>query len=155
MKYGFKRYGKWNSPYWKNDKDKNAPLIINANSDEYSTLDLATFKDLLKDELDVPDYEINEENIKKEFGYDEGGLKMSDECIANIISYYTWRKELFERICKFFLNGKQAELFINSTGADELRFKYFIPAKYNNFSTEDPSYDGGQVEAYIEVVLYR
>lgn len=36
MTYGFKRYGSWTSPYWKDEAKDSPKNIVNSNSDEYA-----------------------------------------------------------------------------------------------------------------------
>lgn len=158
MTYGFKRYGSWTSPYWKDEAKDSPKNIVNSNSDEYAQLSLEQFKDVLHDELDIPDYEITSENIYTEFGFDCRKTKNEAKCIEHLVEYYKWRKELFDRIVAAVVDntsfGGIQDRF-EALGCDELRIRFNMPAKYNNFSTEDPDYDGGQTEAYIEVVMYK
>ena len=153
MTFGIKKYGIWNEPYWKEEL-KSKKTILSANTYEYTNLDVTLFKDILRDELDVPDYEINAKNINKEFGFTDNGKKIPDDCIKQIVNYYKWRKELFDKICKLLLNNG-AEALLKQTSCDVLVFRYNIPAKYNNFSTEEADYTGGQEAAYLEVAIYR
>ena len=152
MTYEIKKYGAWNAPYWK--EELKSKKLFSTNTDVYYDLDEMLFKDILRDELDVPDYEINAKNINKEFGFTYNGKKIPDDCIKQIVNYYKWRKELFEKICKLLLNNG-AEALLKKTDCDELTFRYYIPAKYNNFSTEEANYTGGQEAAYLEVAIYR
>ena len=115
---------------------------------------MTLFQTILKEELDIPDYAITEKNIKKEFGYEENGLEIKAECLKRIIAYYKWRKALFKKICKQTLDNR-AEALLKQVGSDEIKFRYYIPAEYNNFSCENPSYTGGQIEAYLEIALYK
>ena len=155
MTYGLKRYGKWRTPYWRADEIKNRREIDSANSDEYSDLDAALFEAILREELDVPDYAVNEKNIKKEFfSYKEDGADIKAECLKQIVAYYRWRAALFKKICGQTLNNK-AESLLKQTGADEIKFRYYIPAEYNNFSCEEAPYTGGQTEAYLEIAVRR
>lgn len=154
MTYGIKRVGAWRTPYWRADEVKDDRIISNRNSEEYTDLDATLFKAILNEELDVPDYPITEKNIKKEFGYDENGLDINAECLKNIIAYYKWRKALFKKICRQILDNR-AEALLKQIGSDEIKFRYYIPAEYNNFSCEDPSYTGGQTEAYLEITLRK
>ena len=152
MTFSIKQYGQWKIPYWKNEVS--SKMHISKTMNEYSCLDNTLFKDILKDELDVPDYAINEKNIKKEFGYSNAGYAIPEKCMKNIIRYYKWRKNLYSKICKTLL-GKQALNMLNNFNCSEIKFKYNIPAEYNNFSCEDPEYDDGQLEAYLEIGLHR
>lgn len=152
MTYEIKKYGAWNSPYWK--EELKSKKLFSTNTDVYYDLDEMLFKDILRDELDVPDYEINAKNINKEFGFTDNGRKIPDDCIKQIVNYYKWRKALYEKICKLLLNNG-AEALLKKTGSDELTFRYYIPAKCNNFSTEEADYTGGQEAAYLEVAIYR
>lgn len=153
MTFRIKKHGIWNKPYWK-DELKCKKKLLNTNTQVYVDLDEMFFKDILRDELDVPDYTINAKNINKEFGFTDNGMKIPEDCIKHIVNYYKWRKELFEKICKLLLNNG-AEVLLKNADCDELTFRYYIPAKYNNFSTEEANYTGGQVEAYLEVAIYR
>ncbi len=153
MTFGIKNHGVWNAPYWKEELN-NRKKLFSKHTFEYTDLDEMLFKDILRDELDVPDYAINAKNINKEFGFTSNGKKIPKECIKKIVNYYKWRKELFEKICKLLLNNN-AKALLNDAGCDELTFRYCIPAKYNNFSTEDANYTGGQIEAYLEIGVYR
>ena len=153
MKYEIKKHGIWNEPYWKEEL-KSKKKLFSANTYVYSDLDEMLFKDILRDELDVPDYAINAKNINKEFGFTGNGRKIPEDCIKQIINYYKWRKDLFEKICKMLLNNG-AETILNKYGCNEFVLKYDIPAKYNNFSTEEPNYTGGQIEAYIEIRICK
>lgn len=155
MTYGIKRCGAWRTPYWRADEVKDNREIFSKNSDEYTDLDTTLFQTILKEELDVPDYAITEKNIKKEFGYaTDDEPEMKAECLEKIIAYYKWRKALFKKICRQTLDNR-AEALLKQVGSDEIKFRYYIPAEYNNFSCEDPSYTGGQTEAYLEIALYR
>ena len=151
MTYGIKRCGTWRAPYFGAEDSKK---IFSKNTDEYTDLDATLFKKVLESELDVPSYAITEKNIKKEFGYEENGLEIKAECIKQIIAYYKWRKALFKKICGQIFNN-HAKALLKQVGSDEIKFRYYIPAKYNNFSTEEANYTGGQVEAYLEVAIYR
>lgn len=155
MTYGIKRCGTWRTPYWRADEVKDNREILSKNSDEYADLDATLFQAILKEELDVPDYAVTEKNIKKEFGYtadDKSAIKT--ECLKKITAYYKWRKALFKKICGQTLDNR-AKALLKQVGSDEIKFRYYIPAEYNNFSCEDPSYTGGQTEAYLEITLYR
>jgi hypothetical protein len=154
MTYGIKRYGTWRTRYWRADEVKDSREIFSKNGEEYADLDVTLFKEILKEELDVPDYAVTEKNIKKEFGYEENGLEIKPECLKRIVEYYKWRKALFKKICKQTLDNR-AEALLKQIGSDEIKFRYYIPAEYNNFSCEDPAYTGGQTEAYLEIALYR
>lgn len=152
MTFGIKRFGNWKTSYWK--PEVSTKMHFSANSDEYTGLDEVIFKDILKDELDVPDYIINEKNINKEFGFAYNGNKIPAECMKQIINYYKWRKILFKKICDCVLNNNINAL-LKKFGCDELKFKYYIPAECNNFSCEEPNYTGGQIEAYIEIIVAK
>ena len=154
MTYGIKRCGTWRTQYWKANEGKNSRKIFSKNSDEYTDLDTTLFQTILKEELDVPDYAITEENIMKEFGYEKNGLEIKPECMKRIIEYYKWRSALFRKICEQTLDNR-AEALLKQLGSDEIKFRYYIPAEYNNFSCEDSSYTGGQTEAYLEIALYK
>lgn len=154
MTYGIKRCGTWRTPYWQADKVKDNREIFSKNSDEYTDLDTTLFQTILKDELDVPDYAVTEENIMKEFGYEKNGLEIKPECMKRIIEYYKWRSALFRKICEQTLDN-HAEALLKQLGSDEIKFRYYIPAEYNNFSCEDPFYTSGQTEAYLEIALYK
>ena len=155
MTYGIKRCGTWRTPYWRADEVKDNREIFSKNSDEYADLDATLFQAILKEELDVPDYAVTEKNIKKEFGYaadDKSAIKT--ECLKKITAYYKWRKALFKKICGQTLDNR-AEALLKQVGSDEIKLRYYIPAEYNNFSCTDPSYTGGQAEAYLEIALYK
>lgn len=154
MTFGIKIHGTWHSPYWREDEVNDHRKIVNSNSDEYSGLDVTLFKAILNEELDVPDYPINEKNIIKEFGYADCDKKIPAECMKQIIGYYKFRKGLFKKICSQTLDNR-AEALLKQLGCDEVTFKYFIPAEYNNFSCDEPGYTGGQVGAFIEVALRK
>ena len=70
MTFGIKKYGIWNEPYWKKEINSKKKLF-NSSTYTYTDLDATLFKDILRDELDVPDYKINAKNINKEFGFCE------------------------------------------------------------------------------------
>ena len=154
MTYGIKMRGAWRTPYWRADEVKDDKEMLSKNSEEYADLDVTLFKEILKEELDVPDYAVTEKNIKKEFGYEENGAEIKAECLKKVVAYYKWRKALFKKICGQTLDNR-AEALLKQVGSDEIRFRYYIPAEYNNFSCDDPNYTGGQTEAYLEVALYR
>ena len=155
MTYGIKRHGTWRTQYLRADEVKNKREIRTSNGEEYTDLDAALFREILNEELDVPDYPITEKNIKKElFCYKEDESKISDECLKHVVDYYKWRKALFKKICGQTLDNR-AEALLKQVGSDEIKFRYYIPAEYNNFSCEDPAYTGGQTEAYIEIALYK
>lgn len=153
MTYGIKMCGTWHMPYWRSEEIKNGGLIYSKNVAEYTDLDQALFKAILNEELDVPSYAINEQNIRKEFGRGESN-ELPDACLKQIVGYYKWRKALFKKICGQTTNNR-AEALLNQVGADEVTLKYYIPAECNNFSCEEAPYTGGQTEAYIEVTLRR
>ena len=154
MTFKIKRYGSWKTSYYRETEVNDHKKIINSNYDEYSDLNVTLFKNILKDELDVPDYAINKNNILKEFGYEQLDKNIPDECINQIVGYYKFRKDLYIKICNQTLDNR-AEALLKQLGCDELSFKYFIPAEYNNFSCEEPHYTGGQIEAYIEITLCK
>ena len=152
MTFGIKKFGNWKTSYWKPEvSDK---IHFNTSYDEYTSLDEVTFKNILKDELDIPDYTVNEKNINREFGFSYNNNKIPAECMKQIINYYKWRKTLFKKICDSLLNNN-ANAMMDKLGCDELKFKYYIPAECNNFSCEEPNYTGGQVEAYIEIMVTK
>jgi hypothetical protein len=149
--YGLKIYGFWKTQWW-NDKENNGKTMAHHETTFYDELDDLLFNDILRDELDVVNYQITADNIKKEFGFTVNNRQISDECIVRIIKYYKFRKHLYEKIRDNFLNCK-AEKMIESSGSDVITFKYKIPAEYNNFSCEDSGYTGGQHDAWIEILL--
>lgn len=116
----------------------------------YAAMNEGQFAKILKEELDIADYPLTPKNIKKEFGFEESGNAISDECIDRIIKYYKFRKDLYSKIAKQF-TCSAAEALLKKLGADIVTVKYYIPYYGNSFSCEDPEYDGGHVEAWIEV----
>lgn len=152
MTYRLKIHGTWKTSYWK--PEISSSRYTSSIDNEYSDLSEELFKTMLNEELDIPEYDITEENISREFGYTANGMSIPARCVDNIIKYYAWRKALFEKICKAVLGGA-AEQCMDKAGCDELSFKYMLPAEYNNFSCEDPDYDSGQVDAFIEVGVSR
>jgi len=153
MTFGIKNHGVWNESY-PGKETKSGKKFFSTKTYAYFDLDETLFKNILKDELDVPDYAINAKNINKEFGFTGNGREISADCVKHIVDYYKWRKGLFKKICGLFLN-KGAKTLLDKAGCDELTFKYRIPAKYNNFSTEELDYTGGQVDAYMEVTVHK
>ena len=149
MDYELTTYGLWNNKNWVESSKRNT--ILTESMSSFKCLDESSFKTILKDELDVPDYKVDKKSILKEFGYDKHSeIKVPDECIQQIIKYYTWRKALHGKICKSIANAKK---LMSNSNADKLALKFYIPAECNNFSFEEPHYTAGQVEAWIEVVL--
>ena len=150
--YSLKVHGKWNNPYLHaNNKDKKSILYTNDNI--YDNLNISQVKQILKDELDVISYTPTRNNIIKEFSFFHKELtNIDNKCIKKIIKYYKFRKNLYNKICKNII-GNNIESFIKKIGVTSIVFNYNIPAEYNNFSCENPNYDGGQVEAYIEVYI--
>ena len=152
MTYGIKRFGEWRCPFWRADELKNNREILSRNCEEYADLDDRLFREILRDELDVPYYAITEKNIRKEFGYEKNNIEMNPECLKKIVAYYRWRKALFKKITNLTALAKNT---LKKIGSDEMTFRYYVPAEYNNFSCEDPEYTGGQLRAYIEITLRK
>lgn len=150
MTFSIKRRGTWRNPYWRAEEVKNDRKILSRTADEYEDLDEGLFEEILREELDVPDYEPTEENVLKELGYAKRGAEMKPECLRQVTEYYRWRRDLFERIKRQVLSGR-AELLLRESGASEVSFRYALPAEYNNFSCEEAPYDGGQVDACLEI----
>lgn len=150
--YGLKVHGIWNSPYLHvNNKDKKSILYTSDNI--YDNLNIKQVKQILKDELDVISYSPTKNNIIREFGFFHKKLTNIDKaCIKKIIEYYKFRKSLYNEICKTVLCNNMTS-FMKKNNITSISFNYNIPAEYNNFSCDDPNYDGGQVEAYIEVYI--
>ena len=145
MKYSIKTYGLWKTSWWKDESKK----VCHKSIDEYSDLDEETFKSVLNDELDVPDYELTPENIKRNFGYSSSNeAQISDACIERIIKYYSFRRDLYSKIIKTFIEGAAS-----LPDASIVTIRFNLPPEGNNFSCEDASYDGGQIEAWIEVAV--
>lgn len=145
MKYSIKIYGLWKTSWWKDESKK----VCHKSIDEYSDLDEETFKSVLNDELDVPDYELTPENIKRNFGYSGSNeTQISDACIERIIKYYSFRRDLYSKIIKVLIEDSAS---MSAAGITAVRFN--LPPEGNNFSCEDASYDGGQIEAWIEVAM--
>jgi len=144
MRYGIKTYGMWKTSWWK-DESKN---VCHKSVNEYPDLDEETFKSVLNDELDVPDYVLTPENIKRNFGYSGNGAQISDACIERIIKYYSFRRDLHSKIIKTFI-----EDIASLPDASIVTMRFDLPPEGNNFSCEDASYDGGQIEAWIEVAV--
>lgn len=154
MTFKIKQHGMWRNEHWRADEVNDSKKIISMHDDEYSDLDPVLFKLVLNDILDVPEYELTEENINREFGFEKHDIKIPDACVSQILEYYKFRKALFTRICEQVLNNK-AEALLSQAGCDEVTFKYCIPAKFNNFSCEEPDYTGGQVEACLEISIVK
>lgn len=152
MKYGLKVHGVWNAPWWNAEKD-DGRTIVHSEDNFYNGLDEDQFKSILKEEIDVVDYKITPKNVKKEFGYTGNGLDIDKACMKRIIGYYKFRKELYEKICKQFLDGG-AETMAKKLGVTEAIFRYDVPEECNSFDCKDPEYDSGQLEAWIEVSFY-
>lgn len=145
MKYSIKTYGMWKTSWWKDESKK----VCHKSIDEYSDLDEETFKSVLNDELDVPDYELTPENIKRNFGYSGSNeAQISDACIERIIKYYSFRRDLYSKIIKMLIEDSAS---MSAAGITAVRFN--LSPEGNNFSCEDASYDGGQIEAWIEVAM--
>lgn len=152
MKYGIKTHGLWNAPYWKDAEDKKKN-IFHKSEESYCDLDEKSFKEILNDELDVPDYAITPKNISREFGYTGTGFKIDDACMIRIVEYYKFRKSLYKKICDL-LFSKEMTKTVKRFGAAEFMLRYDIPAEYNSFDCDDPNYDAGQIEAWIEISVF-
>lgn len=150
MRYRICLHNVWSCDDWGHSTKLNDDAYITVDDRQYIAMNEGQFTKLLKEELDVVDYPLTPKNIKKELGFEESGNAISDECIDRIIKYYKFRKDLYSKIAKKF-TCSSAELMLKSLGADIVTAKYYIPYYGSSFSCEDPEYDGGHIESWIEV----
>jgi len=152
MTYGFRTYGLWKTSWWRNDDDK--AKLLHTSTDEYSEMNEDLFKQVLLDQLDIPEYELTPEKIKEEFfSFSADKQAVSDACVQRIIKYYSFRKELYEKIIKLFTGDGIAKKLLEDAKPETLSMHFDIPPEGNNFSCEDPEYTGGQINAWIEVAV--
>ena len=124
MKYTILKKEEYDEPYWKDGfKGKRVNC---SHSESYETMHTDVAKDVIRDIVDVCDYELDEKNIREHFG------KVDDKCINQIIGYCTFRKELFDKIVKW----------MSSHGTDKSGWvitgkkTWEIPYEFNNFECD-------------------
>jgi len=93
------------------------PNVKNESSELYETTDKNTCLNILKDYTDYAEYELTEENVKKNFGIDN----IKPKYMSQIKLYYFFRKILFGDLKKHVEDG------IYGT------FRYEIPDEVNSF----------------------
>ena len=129
MKYKLKKISNWNldySEFHPDLKGKDNTIITQETTDVFTTTSEIVLKAIMNDELDVPIYEPNEENIKKEFGLD-----LSEKSLSQIINYYKYRKIGYSEFLKWF----------NDEGSvNGAYFHFEIPYEYNHFEILDDAY---------------
>lgn len=129
MKYKLKKISNWNldySEFHPDLKGKDNAIITQETTDVFTTTSEIVLKAIMNDELDVPIYEPNEENIKKEFGLD-----LSEKSLSQIINYYKYRKIGYSEFLKWF----------NDEGSvNGAYFHFEIPYEYNHFEILDDVY---------------
>ena len=150
--YGFKTHGVWFAPW---AYDEKGSKITTVHDSSYLGLDAKTFDDVLKCELDVPEYRITPKRIASEFGYGASPTGIPAACMDKIVGYYKFRKSLYDKIKGQLLDKSRATYLMRMSGADEVILKYDIPPEANSFSCEDPDWDSGQTEAWVEASVWK
>ena len=124
MKYKIQKIDEYDEPYWKEGFE--GKRVNYSHSESYETIDDDVAKDVIHNMLDVCDYGLDEKNIRENIGNVDSG------CISQIIGYYTFRKELFEKIMKWMSSHGS-----NKSGwvvADKMSWE--IPYEFNHFECD-------------------
>lgn len=95
----------------------------------HRTKDPEIFRKMLLEIADIPEYDLTEENVRKEFSYARE-LPLKGEVVDRIIRFYSGRKAVFDKIIADI--GK----FSESGGSYFYRI-YRYPEESLGFSTED------------------
>lgn len=137
MNYTVLSYEEWSeprrSPYSKSDF-----LCIHKFTDEYTTTDKNTAKELVKELIDAPLAELTLEQVKKDFCYMDD-TSLSEAKLISIMNYYNGRLGLYNRII-FDLENLQSTQTL----------RYDIPKEYNEFYLND-NIVRKHIKTYIEV----
>lgn len=122
MTYKLKTINNWNldySEFHPDLKGQNNTMITQETTHVFTTTSEIVLKAIMFDELEVPIYEPNEENVKKEFGSD-----LSEKSLSQIINYYKYRKIGYSEFLKW----------LNDEGSvNGAYFHFEIPYEYNHF----------------------
>lgn len=122
MTYKLKTINNWNldySEFHPDLKGQNNTMITQETTHVFTTTSEIVLKTIMFDELEVPIYEPNEENVKKEFGSD-----LSEKSLSQIINYYKYRKIGYSEFLKW----------LNDEGSvNGAYFHFEIPYEYNHF----------------------
>lgn len=106
---------------------------------KYTMENVDAFKELLKDLIDPPAYELTDDNIKNEFQYRD----ITPKNLEQIKKYYGYRKELYEEAC--------ADLDRIVKDGKTVRIEYEFPPDIDHFTVRELPED--QEEQYKETVL--
>ena len=98
---------------------------------KYRTTDVAVFRKMVDGMMDVPDYELTEENLRKEYdSFREVPLK--PEKLRIVLRYYSGRKEIRDRILR------DVEEFSKNPSNVSFYRLYQVPDGSLGFSMDDP-----------------
>lgn len=146
MKYKLKKISIWNldySEFHPELKGQNNTIITQETTDVFTTTSENVLKTIMFDELDVPIYEPNEENIKKEFGPD-----LTEKSLFQIINFYKYRKIGYSEFLNWF----------NEEGSIDGAFFHFeIPYEYNHFEILDTLHIDSekQLSYFFEILVEK
>lgn len=143
MKYKLKKISNWNLDYGEFHPDlkgKDNTIITQETTDVFTTTSKDVVKAIMYDELDVPGFELNEENVKKEFG-----SNLTEKSLFQIINYYKYRKIGYSEFLKWF---------DDEGSIDGAFFHFEIPYEYNHFEIlDDPHIDNEKQLSYFFEIL--
>ena len=148
MKYTLVTVNDWTHPYFYTDAKSHDDIRLHRERNvctqdtDYSDI-LVT---MVRDWLDAPDTEMDDEAVRKEFDSDK--RKIEQKFVEQIKRYYNARLDMLNEFKKFFEENKDVP------GA---KFRKDIPYELNHFETDDKpdpfSDNQTQNEAYLEVTV--
>jgi hypothetical protein len=136
MKYTLKKTSSFSYNYKNYAQNKNIPkdsIVTHECNDVFVASSKEVIIDIIKSELDVPDYELTRENIKKEFLFN---TEVSAKSFEHIFNYYDYRKRMFVEIVKWIETQK---------GEDDY-FHFEIPYEYNHFEIIDNEMSNSEIQ---------
>ena len=148
MHYGITHSYKLTEPYYLGPGKANPRSVCSQeNVHLYSTCDEDTFRKMINDITDSPEYEITEENLTREFWTNREG-DIPKKTLDNIIKYYLGRKAVRDGILEFVKKFKE------SPEHSSAYKKYEFPRDTLGFSMEEPDeYEPVSREEFVEVAL--
>lgn len=146
MHYGITHSYKLTEPYYLGPGKANPRSVCSQeNVQLYSTCDEDTFRKMINDITDSPEYEITEENLKREFWANREG-DIPKKTLDNIVKYYSGRKAVKDGVLEF------VEKFKNSSKSSTAYKKYEFPTP--GFSMDEPDeYEPIFQEEFMEITL--
>jgi hypothetical protein len=144
MRYKLIKTSNWSFDYSEihpNLKGQNNTIITQETTDIFNTTSEDVLKAIMIDELDVPSFEPNEENIKREFG-----SELSKKSLLQIINFYKYRKIGYYEFLKWFEQ---------EGSSDDAYFHLEIPYEYNHFEILEDNCNEKQLSYYFEIIVEK